>query len=226
MADEHVQLTLHQRLNAIRKAVTKVEKDKKIALKNGRSYKVVTHDGVTRAVRAASVEYGVIWYPLNLEVSQNQNNTVIHCDIAFVNVDDKEDRILIPSIGYGIDPGDKGPGKAMSYAVKMAILKTLDLESGEDEDEVDNPRETTTAEQKGVVEAMINGIAQQNSQAALKKWSADNLEMINSLTDHNRTQLRKAWTEKYNSFDDLPPGHVKPDLSDEPELPSDEIPEM
>jgi hypothetical protein len=39
------------------------------------------------------------------------------------------------SFGYGIDDQDKGAGKAMSYAVKYALLKTLGLETGDDPDE-------------------------------------------------------------------------------------------
>jgi hypothetical protein len=36
---------------------------------------------------------------------------------------------------YGIDDSDKGPGKAISYAVKYALLKALGLETGDDPDE-------------------------------------------------------------------------------------------
>jgi len=38
----------------------------------------------------------------------------------------------VPTFGYGIDPQDKGPGKAMSYGVKYGLLKALGLETGDD----------------------------------------------------------------------------------------------
>jgi hypothetical protein len=41
--------------------------------------------------------------------------------------------------GYGIDNQDKGPGKAMSYAVKYAMLKTFCLETGDDPEKDDIP---------------------------------------------------------------------------------------
>ena len=52
--------------------------------------------------------------------------------VAFVNVDKPEDRVEVEFFGYGIDPQDKGPGKAMSYAVKYALLKVFSLETGDD----------------------------------------------------------------------------------------------
>ena len=44
------------------------------------------------------------------------------------------DLIDVETFGFGIDDQDKGPGKAMSYAVKYALLKTLGLETGDDPD--------------------------------------------------------------------------------------------
>jgi len=63
--------------------------------------------------------------------------------VIFVNVDDPKDRTATTHIGYGIDSsekdgrisvGDKGPGKAISYAFKYALLKTFCLETGDDPD--------------------------------------------------------------------------------------------
>jgi hypothetical protein len=51
--------------------------------------------------------------------------------VAFVNIDDPADRTVVESLGYGIDESDKGPGKAMSYALKMAMLKTFLIYDGE-----------------------------------------------------------------------------------------------
>jgi hypothetical protein len=54
--------------------------------------------------------------------------------IRFVNIDEPMDLIDVETFGFGIDDQDKGPGKAMSYAVKYALLKTLGLETGDDPD--------------------------------------------------------------------------------------------
>ena len=124
---------LHQRLLDVMKEVTYVQKDRPIG-----NYKVVTHDAVTAKVRPALVKHGVIYYPQNLEASQNGNRTEMRLDIKFVNAANPDDFILVPCLGYGIDAQDKGPGKAVSYAVKMALLKALGLETGEDADDNTN----------------------------------------------------------------------------------------
>jgi hypothetical protein len=57
----------------------------------------------------------------------------------------------VETIGYGVDPQDKGPGKAISYGVKYALLKVLGLETGDDPDTVQDDRadyRPTTGEPK------------------------------------------------------------------------------
>lgn len=124
-------LNLHQRLHAVMVDVDYVQKDRAI----GNKYKVVTHDAVTAKVRPALVKHRVAYYPQNMTYVQNGNRTEMKVDIHFVNIDAPSDSISVPSLGYGIDDSDKGPGKALSYAVKMALLKALGLETGEDADD-------------------------------------------------------------------------------------------
>lgn len=130
MAETKKPLNLHQRLHAVMLDVDYVQKDRDVG-----KYKVVSHDAVTAKVRPVLVKHGVIYYPQNLVSIQDGNRTEVRLDIVFVNIDEPTDRVSVPSIGYGIDPSDKGPGKAVSYAVKMALLKTLGLETGEDADD-------------------------------------------------------------------------------------------
>lgn len=125
---------IHQRLLDVMREVSYIQKDRKIPGLGG-GYSVVTHDAVTAAVRPALVKHGVIYYPQNLTCVQNGNRTEMQLDIKFVNAAKPDDFILVPSLGYGIDAQDKGPGKAVSYAVKMALLKALGLETGEDADD-------------------------------------------------------------------------------------------
>ena len=51
-----------------------------------------------------------------------------------MNSDNPVDQFCVKTVGYGVDPADKGPGKAISYAFKLACLKTFCLETGEDSD--------------------------------------------------------------------------------------------
>jgi len=123
--------TLLQRLAAVQAEVDYIQKEKK----QGMRYSIVSHDAVTAKVRPLMVKHGVLYYPSYMKMEQVGNRTQMQMSIRFVSIDDKTDYIDVVSAGYGIDEQDKGPGKAISYAVKYALLKTLGLESGDDPDE-------------------------------------------------------------------------------------------
>jgi hypothetical protein len=121
---------IHQRLHACMQAVDYIQKEKKA----GMQYSIVTHDAVTAKVRPVLVEHGVLYYPVAMTRSQNGNRTEIDLTVRFANIDEPMDFIDVVACGYGVDTSDKGPGKAISYAVKYALLKALGLESGDDPD--------------------------------------------------------------------------------------------
>ena len=135
-----VRMNILQRLNRVMQAVTYVQKEKK----QGMNYSIVSHDVVTAKVRPHLVEHGVVYFPVWQEVEQQGNRTQVKMAVRFASIDEPDDYIDVMSIGYGIDTQDKGPGKAISYAVKYALLKALGLETGDDPDndqhvEYDNP---------------------------------------------------------------------------------------
>jgi hypothetical protein len=123
-------LNIHQRLAAVMADVTYIQKERK----EGMKYTIVSHDAVTAKVRPALLKAGIVYYPVRCEHTHNGNRAECSITVRFVNIDKPEDYIEVPSFGYGIDPQDKGPGKAMSYAVKYALLKALGLETGDDAD--------------------------------------------------------------------------------------------
>lgn len=120
---------IYQRLHAVMGDVGYVQKEEKMV---NNQYRFVSHDGVTAAVRPSLLTHGIVALPQNLVFKQDGNRTEVSLDIDFVNIDDPKDRVSVPSFGYGIDTQDKGPGKAISYAVKYALLKALGLETGDD----------------------------------------------------------------------------------------------
>jgi hypothetical protein len=125
-------LNIAQRIAAVMGEVDYVQKERK----QGMNYSIVSHDAVTAKVRPLLHKHGVIYYPRALTVSQNGNRTEAVFTVRFENIDDRTDFIDVETFGYGVDPQDKGPGKAMSYGVKYALLKVLGLETGDDPDTV------------------------------------------------------------------------------------------
>lgn len=133
-------MNVYQRINAVRKAIGYVQKDKAVSTGGG-SYKAVTHDAVTGMVRSALIEHGVvivpsvtsaIFHPKEPEAKQRLYEAMYQVD--FINMDNPEEKISLNVSAHALDNGDKAPGKAMSYATKYAILKLFNIETGEDEE--------------------------------------------------------------------------------------------
>lgn len=133
-------LNIYQRINAVRKSIGYIQKDKAVSTGGG-SYKATTHDAVTGMVRAALIEHGVVIVPSVIsaifnpkEPEAKQRLYEATYQIEFVNIDEPTDRIVTQQNAHALDNGDKAPGKAMSYATKYAILKLFNIETGEDEE--------------------------------------------------------------------------------------------
>lgn len=122
---------IYQRILAVMAEVDYIQKGDK---KAGGMYRYVSHDQVTEALHPQLVKHGIVVIPTVESMTQDGNRTAVCLSVDFINADKPEDRIAILSWGYGVDTSDKGPGKAVSYAFKYAMLKTFMLETGDDPD--------------------------------------------------------------------------------------------
>ena len=134
-------MNIYQRVNEVRKAVDYLIKDKKVD-----TYMAVTHDAVTAAIRGHFIEHGVMVVPAAVVQSNvvltgtmtARGTPFIRLEIRYrfevVNVDDPQDKFSIEIEAHALDHGDKAPGKALSYAKKYAMLKLLEIETGEEEE--------------------------------------------------------------------------------------------
>jgi len=109
-------------------------------------YKVTSHDTVVAAVRPALLKHGIVIVPSVKRHKLDKGMTIATVEVHFINIDDPADRIEVQFFGYGIDRQDKGPGKAISYATRYAILKVFLLETGDDpeNDDLEPVGETIT----------------------------------------------------------------------------------
>jgi hypothetical protein len=136
-------LNIYQRINAVQKEVEYVQKDATVSTGGG-SYKAVSHDMVLAVLRPAMVKHGIV-----VRVEQTAGSIIVAQDKAagtkqhlyagdycvhFHNMDKPEDCLTVSVNAHAADNQDKSPGKAMSYAVKYAMLKTFGLETGENDE--------------------------------------------------------------------------------------------
>jgi len=145
-------LNIHQRVNAIMADWEYVKKNKIIKNKKGEVLFTVTgHDDVTALVHPLLVKHGVNVIPTFKEMrtevlkveyygkDQFVNRERVDAVYRWVNIDKPEDFFEQDWSAYGCDDSDKGPGKAMSYNQRNAILKTLHIETGEKDPEEYTP---------------------------------------------------------------------------------------
>lgn len=125
-------LNLHQRILAVMSELDYIAKGDKTV--NGQ-YRFVSHDQVTAKVHPLLVKHGLVVIPSVLEMTQDANRTTVKLAVCFFNSDNPADCFTSMHYGYGVDNGDKGPGKAISYAYKYGMLKTFCLETGDDPDQ-------------------------------------------------------------------------------------------
>lgn len=149
---------IYQKINAVMKEVAYVQKDAEV-----QGYKAVTHDMLTAVIRPQLLKHGIVVRVEQLRselltrrnAKEGEKMHLYSGDYAvhFVNIDRPDDCVSITVNAHANDNGDKAPGKAMSYAVKYAMLKTFTLETGEsDEARFSDPY---TAEQAEIFHDLI-----------------------------------------------------------------------
>lgn len=185
MTDQKI-LNIYQRINKVMADVTTIKKEDK---KVNNQYTFVSHDEVARVMHGALQKNGIVIVPSVKSFNQDGNRTEVMMDISFINIDDPSDQFTTSYPGYGIDSQDKGIGKAISYAVKYALLKTFCLETSDDveKDNIDyKPRqekppilEKITKEQA----AQLKGLIEHNYEHYMGRIKiAYNVNFIEELT--------------------------------------------
>ena len=143
---------IFQRIDAITAELGVVAKNLSVQATKTSSYKAVGERDIIDAVKPLEHKYGVVSYPVSRELlddvtleseqTYNGNTTKkttfyikIRTKYRFVNIDDPKDFIETETISDGIDSGDKGGGKAMTYGDKYALMKMYKISTGEDPDQ-------------------------------------------------------------------------------------------
>jgi hypothetical protein len=139
------QLSLRQKLTVVRRRLAYVQKRGYNERKN---YNYVTAADIAGAVGDILAELGVVVVPRLESISHEPSRTSrsegehiarVVMTYTFMDVDTAEE-ITVKVAGEGLDAGDKAPYKAMTGALKYALLQSFLLATGDDpEDERINP---------------------------------------------------------------------------------------
>lgn len=156
--EEIKKLKLLEKMMMITSEVEKVQKNLQVGT-GKTSYKAVAEEDILEAIKKLEAKYRVYSYPINRELieSEKQKKIVLDYDgnekeiityyaklrttYRFCNVDNIEEFIETISYSEAIDTGDKGFGKAQTYADKYAIMKAYKIPTGNDPDSKPSPNE-------------------------------------------------------------------------------------
>lgn len=161
-------MNIYEKLIEVRKAVPYLKKDNA-----GYQFKYVSSSQTLGAVRAEMDQQKLLLIPevTAKEVREHVTSkggkeffTELNITFTWVNAENPEERISCPWYGQGIDSGEKGVGKAMTYAEKFFLLKFFNIATDKDDPD-------SFQEKNANVKQNYNHI---NQPAETKKDSNDN----------------------------------------------------
>lgn len=128
-------LNIYQRINAVMMDCEYLQK------KKAQQGKGIKYDEVIAMLRDLLIRHGIIMVvrQSSLEHVSDVEGTKQKVyqgsyEMDLVNMDKPAEIVTHTAFAQGMDGGDKAPGKAHTYAVKMMLVKGFGLETGDDEE--------------------------------------------------------------------------------------------
>lgn len=130
-------MNIYQKLIEVRKSVPYLQKDN-----TGHQFKYVSSSQTLGSLKKAMDEHGIMLIPnvkqervLDHTTSKGAHwyFTVLDMDFTWVNADNPEERVVCGWTGQGLDDGEKGVGKALTYAEKYFMLKFFNIPTDKDD---------------------------------------------------------------------------------------------
>lgn len=141
-------MNIYEKLIEVRKAVPYLQKEAK-----GHQYNYVSSSQVLSAVRRRMDEVGLMLIPTitNTKVTAENDGkrttyfTELWIDFTWVNAEKPDETVKSSWYGQGIDiAGERGVGKALTYAEKYYLLKTFNIATDTDDpDSFQDKQEST-----------------------------------------------------------------------------------
>jgi hypothetical protein len=116
----------------------------------------VLYDEVISVLTPILMKHGIVFNTEKVGDARSRANAkgnyIYECDfnVHFINVDNPEDRFTTFVEAHAMDSGDKAPGKAITYATKISLLKVFQIETGtndESREEIKEKSKLITPEQ-------------------------------------------------------------------------------
>lgn len=166
--DTEMKKNLYEKIQLVSNEIKNIEKNMTVG-KGNYAYKAVQDIDVTLEVKQAEAKYRLVSIPIKQELVKSeivrvvkdgggeaiQYMDIVKMTLRIVNLDNTAEFVDVESFGRGLDPGDKGFGKASTYARKYALLNAYKIATGEDPDDTKSKEQTPVTVDE-VKDAVIN----------------------------------------------------------------------
>ncbi|GIN88666.1 single-stranded DNA-binding protein [Heyndrickxia sporothermodurans] len=196
-------MNIYQKLVEVRKSVPYLQKEAQ-----GAQYQYVGSSQVLAAVRAKMDELGllltvkVIGHNVKSETVENKDKydklkktttyfTELDLEFTWINAENPEETLTLPFYGQGVDiAGEKGVGKALTYAEKYFLLKQFNIAT--DKDDPDSFQEKSesyrkpepiSAQDLGTLKSRVLEFAQLRNKTDAEVFKVLNISNIESLNE-------------------------------------------
>ena len=126
---------IYEKMLAVMESVRYLSKDIEVSYKTT-GYTALSESKVTGILREKMIEQRLVMFPV--EMLSTRDGQISHVDVRYriVNAENPSEFVEVVSCGDGFDTQDKGAGKAMTYALKYAWLRTFAIPTGDETDAV------------------------------------------------------------------------------------------
>lgn len=206
---DYKEFNLYQKILMAADEIGNVEKNLEIRVTNNSSYKAVADVDVLKKVKAAEKKFGLVSIPVKQELVKSESvrtmkqggyeaisyMDVVKMTVRIINTDNPAETLEVESFGRGLDTGDKGFGKASTYARKYALLNAYKIATGEDPDESKSQEQiaapTADEVRNTVINYLMNNVDQANQVCG---WAG--IQSIDDLPTEKVNILYKDWKRR------------------------------
>lgn len=203
-------MSLYEKIQAVSIDVRNIEKNMQVGT-GSYGYKAVSDLDVVLAIKDAEKRFRLVSIPIKQELVKSeivkvakvqkdlQTEAITYVDIVkmttrIIDLDAPTAFIDVETFGRGLDPGDKGFGKASTYARKYALLNAYKIATGEDPDKNKSEQEyviTEDEKRSKVYNYLLN-----NNEYLHKVYRALNVGNMDDISDKHIHTLYIDLTKK------------------------------
>lgn len=201
-------MNLYEKILAVSMEVRNIEKNMQVGSGNY-GYKAVSDIDVTLKVKEAEEKFRLVSIPIkqdlvNSEVIRTLKDgnkesltfvDTVKMTIRIVDLDDTSQFIEVESFGKGIDSGDKGFGKAATYARKYGLMNAYKIATGQDPD-VEKSKEQQAAKPISEKRIHVVNYLNVNAKKIPEVCKHFGVEALEDLTDQNIEVMFKNFEAK------------------------------